>query len=254
MPRNLLFAAGLACVSALPAPESGYAQIAVGEYASRQVVVTRALTRPRGRYARVPTTSLVHHTVFEGDDGLRVVNRYCSVEQEPLGPVQTELGPSFVAAIEPKEASITVSGPEAGPWDVVVGETVTVIGAELENPDSDPLPAEPDDPRVVDADSDGNPGVTVQVRGLIDGEVYMVQRLVRELRGRLEADRTMSGVISGRNESEVLGASNVVLRTFTPKFEPDRDGDDNVFDWVPLADGTTCDALVADARRLFEGD
>ena len=40
-----------------------------------------------------------------------------------------------------------------------------------------PLPGEADDPRVVDADSDGNPGVTVQVRGLIDGEVYMVQDL-----------------------------------------------------------------------------
>ena len=62
----------------------------------------------------------------------------------------------------------------------------------------------------------------------------------------------MRGQVVGGNESEVVGASNVVLRTFTPKFEPDRDGDDNEFEWVPVAEGTTCAALEQEAARLFD--
>lgn len=252
MLRRIAYVAGIAGAVAIGAPTPASAQIAPGEYASRQVVVNRAQTRPRGKYNRVRTTSLVHHTVFENEAGLRVVNRYCTVEQEPLGPVRTEIGASFVAAIEPKETSILMDGPAGGPWNVVVSATVAVIGADLEDPENDPLPDDPEDARVTDPDGDGNPGATVQVRGMIDGEVYMVQRLVRELRGVLQADGTMRGQVVGGNESEVVGASNVVLRTFTPKFEPDRDGDDNEFVWVPVVEGTSCEALAQEAARLFD--
>ncbi len=249
-----IHAVWLAGVAAVWSPVPVRAQISPGEYASRQVVITRALTRPRGKYSRVRTTSLVHHVVTEADEGLRVLSRYCTVVQDPLGPVRTEIGASFVAAMEPTEASLEVSGPPGGPWEVVIAPTVTVIGADLEDPWSDPLPFAASDSRVTDPDGDDQPGVTVQVSGMVDGQVYMTQRLVRELRGTLQADGTMRGNVIGGNESEVLGASNVLLRTFTPKFEPDPKGSDNVFEWIPLPPDTDCDQLARQAGSLFGED
>ena len=230
------------------------AQIPPGAYASRQVVITRALTRPRGKYSRVRTTSVVHHVVTEQDDGLSVRSRYCTVVQDPLGPVRTEIGASFVGAMEPTEARLDVSGPADGPWEVVISPTVTIIGAELDDPWTDALPREASDPRVTDPDGDGEPGATVEVSGMVDGQVYMVQRLVRELRGTLLADGTMRGSVVGGNESEVLGASNVILRTFTPKFEPDPTGKDNEFEWLPVPEDYDCDSLAREADRLFGGE
>jgi len=240
----------LACAAALM-PSAAPAQIPPGAYASRQVVVTRALTRPRGKYSRVRTTSLLLHTVAAAGAEARVRSRYCAVSQDPLGPVRTTMGDGFLAAMEPTEAAAAITGDADGPWKVVIAPTVTLIGVDLEDPWSDPLPTESTDPRVTDPDADGHPGATVQVSGMIDGEVYMVQRLVRELRGTMQPDGTMRGAVIGGTESEVMGASNVMLRTFTPRFEPDRGGSDNRFEWIPVQADLDCDSLVADADHLF---
>jgi hypothetical protein len=225
-----------------------------GLYAARQYSSNRARTRPSNRYLRVRTTSFLLHDVRQSDAGLVVESRYCLVEQEPLGRVRTSLGPDFVAAMPAWDASLTADAESEDDKAVRVADNVMVLGARLEDPANDPLPTDPDDPRVTDPDGDGHPGVTVEVSGFVSGQVYLVQRLVRGFRGVVSSDGSIAGTVTGTGDQVVIGASNAILRTFTPKFEHNPDPKRNTFVWVPVPDDSTCETVVAGRDRLFPED
>jgi len=96
---------------------------------------------------------------------------------------------------------------------------VEVRGAVLDDPRHDPLPTSIDDPRVVDQDGDGMPGITIAVDllGLISAEVYAVQRVRYRLVGWVEED---GGAVFGRiewaDEQVVLDASSPLLAAGSP--------------------------------------
>jgi hypothetical protein len=253
-PRILAIAT--AALSAVPALRAQEAQTGLdpGLYASRQYVSTRALTRPSNRYLRVRTTGLLLHRVRYDGDGLVVDSRYCSVEQEPLGRVRTTIGPAFVAAMPEWTVRVATEPAGDGLTNVRVPNHLMVLGADLERPNEDPLPEDEDDPRVTDPDGDGHPGVSVHVDGLVSGEVYLVQRIVRGLRGTLDPDGRMTGQVTGTGDQHVIGASSGILRTFTPQFEHNPDPERNIFVWVPVPDGSTCADVVANRDRWFGED
>jgi len=241
------------------APVSGAAQeadfvVPPGLYASRQYVSNRALTRPANRYIRVRTTNILLHRVRESDGGLVVESRYCHIEQDPLGRVRTSLGPQFVAAMPSWEASLTRDSESGDAGALRLAEAVIVLGARLDDPAYDALPADPDDPRVTDPDGDGNPGVTVEVDGFVSGQVYVVQRLVRGLVGTATPDGRVTGTVVGAGDQVVVGASNAILKTFTPRFEHNPDPKRNTFVWLPVPDGSTCESVLAERDRLFGED
>jgi hypothetical protein len=237
--------------SLVAAPAQAQEPLPEGLYASRQRVTSITRIRPRGQIASVTTTSLVVHEVRKGEGHTIVASRYCSVRQNPFARVRTEMGPAFIDAIPEWESRATVAGPEAGPWDVQVEPHVLILGADLADPAGDELPKKDDDRRVTDPDADGRPGVTIQVHGVAGGEVYMVQRLVRGLNGTLQRDGRMEGFVSGESDQSVVGASNAILKMFTPRFRQDPDPAKSVFDWVPIPHDMTCERLVQAEERLF---
>ena len=81
-----------------------------------------------------------------------------------------------------------------------------------------------------------------------------MQRLVRGLRGRVAGDGRITGNVIGTSDQVVIGASNAILKTFTPRFEHNPDPELNTFVWVPVADDATCDGVLADRGRLFGDD
>jgi hypothetical protein len=245
------------CRAAVQAAVPDSAGLAPGAYASRQIVTSRTQPGPRSRPIAVRTIGLLlHHVRREGDRTL-VHSRYCALRQDPIGNVRTVIGPGFLRSLPAWDAPAEVSDPEdghspdVGALHVVVVPHAEVVGARLGDPARDPLPQQPDDPRVTDPDEDGHPGVTVRVEGFVKGEVYMVQRLVRGLDGTLRPDGRMSGHVLGDNEERTLGASNLLLKVFTPSFRPDPDPERNTFTWVPVPEGTDCAALEAGEEALF---
>lgn len=228
--------------------------VAPGLYASRQYVSNRARTRPSGRYVRVSTTNYLLHRVEASERGLVVESTYCHVEQEPLGRVRTELGPRFVAAMPTWVAPLETEPEGSGHGSMRLPDRTIVLGADLEDPERDPLPDDAEDPRVTDPDGDGNPGVTVEVDGLVSGQVYLVQRLVRGLRGNVEPGGRITGTVTGGGDQAVIGASNVILKTFTPTFEHNPDPKRNTFVWVPVPADATCESIVAESDALFGDD
>lgn len=232
-------------------PASSYDTIPLpdGRYASRQVMTSRTQPGPRKRPIPVRTIAVAIHDIHRQEGDILVGTRICGLRQDPIGRVRTVLDSSFVAALPTWESRATIRG--AGPWQVIVAEYAAVIGAELEDPISDPLPESADDQRITDPDRDGNPGVTVRVEGLVSGEVYVVQRMVRGLEGELMLDGRMQGTVLGTNEQQTLGASNLILRAFTPTFVPDPEPDRNTFDWTPVAGDQGCADIVATEDQVF---
>ncbi|MCL7971045.1 MAG: hypothetical protein M8866_03000 [marine benthic group bacterium] len=235
-------------------PAADVPVVAPGLYASRQYVSNRALTRPAQRYIRVQTTNLVLHRVLMSDGGPVVESTYCRVEQEPLGRVRTELGPEFIAAMPTWIAPLETATAGDGTVEVRLPDRVMVLGADLEDPGRDALPKDGDDPRITDPDGDGNPGMTVEVSGFVSGQVYLVQRLVRGLTGELEPDGRITGNITGGGDQVVIGASNVILKSFTPTFEHNPDPKRNTFVWVPVSEDSTCESVIAESDALFGDD
>ncbi len=218
-----------------------------GLWASRQVLTSIATLPPENTPGEVVTTSLVLHQISDdGAGGLSTQNTVCTLSQPPRTGVETVFGDSFLEAIPVTTASASVTGSE-----VVFGEDVFVLGASLDDERTDDLPASVDDPRVSDTDNDGNPGVTVVLSGLIQGEIYVAYRQLGGLTGTIDANGCIEGLMDGSLSQVELDASEPVLATF--KLNPSKhpDPERSTFVALPVAAGTGCAALIEQAPALF---
>ncbi len=222
-----------------------------GPYASRQRF-TSLVELPIGGSSEAVTESLVLHEVWRDGDAVRVSNRTCAVSQAEQAGVKPVFGPAFIEALPVTEVGVTVSGPEVGPWDVVFEPDLIVMGAALSDPEVDALPSEAGDPRVVDADEDGKPGLTVKLTGLISGEVWVTQRNRGGMSGVVTAAGRMEGLLLGSSEQTTLGAEPAALASFSMSADKHPDPDKSAFVWVPVGAGTDCAALKAQAQTLFD--
>ncbi len=99
-----------------------------------------------------------------------------------------------------------------------------VRGAVLDDPVHDPLPTSRSDPRIVDTDGDGQPGITLSAElvGLFGGDTYAVQRFRYRLEGKLVDEDTIVGYVEWSSEQEIVWASDALLMTpFTEEMHPD---------------------------------
>jgi hypothetical protein len=202
---------------------------------------------------RNATTSLILTTIEHNGDTLRLRSRVCDVRVESSSRmVRTEVPTAFVESIAEQtiEASTAVS---SGDVLIVGWQQVDVLGARLSDPLGEALPDDPDDWRVMDPDRDGEPGVTVLVRGMVDGEIYLIQRGWSEwITTSVGADR-IAGYVDWAGEQQILGASSVFLQT-QPPTEPDPDHDSNRFELVRVDADASCETVVDGADDLFVDD
>ncbi len=196
-----------------------------------------------------PTTTygVMHMTVAPGAAAgtLALTLRLCEVRIErERDVVTTEIPLTFIEALAPVERLATVAdGAFEADW------FVELRAVELENPADDPLPTEPDDPRIIDLDADGNPGLTARVSGLVDGEVYLVQRAVTRLSGGLEGDR-LDGLLGWTAEESIVAADDPLLQMGAP-FEADDDPTKSVFRSTRLESDRDCAWIVENQAQLF---
>lgn len=124
-----------------------------------------------------------------------------------------------------------------------------VMGASLRRPRGEPLPLHQLDPRVIDADGDGKPGVTVRVHGIIDGEIYLVQRTWSALHGRSVHTERFEGDLVHGKEEVVLGATHQILSVF-PKTRPNPEK--SFFVLEKTAANAGCDEANAQLERVVK--
>ncbi len=84
-----------------------------------------------------------------------------------------------------------------------------IRGAVLENPESDPLPTHynQQDPRIIDQDRDGKPGMTNIMSGVLTGEVYNVQRWWVKYFINVVDENHLQGLLDHGSEQNIIDAN-----------------------------------------------
>jgi hypothetical protein len=116
----------------------------------------------------------------------------------------------------------------------------------------DPLPEDANDKHVFDQDSDGKPGVTIEVTSPLQGERYMVRRAIWSLgEGQLQQDGlTINGEVKSFSiEEKAIGASNgMPVQPSTIEQASDKP---STFILKRISDSSTCDYVRQASEVLF---
>jgi hypothetical protein len=155
-------------------------------------------------------------------------------------------------AILPIATPVEVSG-EPGELRVIRPATPTPIGIDLEDPANESLPTDPDDPRIVDADGDGKPGVTASIKVSEDlqGEIYLARREIFAYDVTQVSDDRLEGVIEDDSEQLIIGASDPVFQSSSGQWTQIDDPERNPVIWVRVDESWDCDRLAAERDELF---
>lgn len=198
------------------------------------------------------STSLLLVDIREQGAGLVLRETVCAIHiVSTEDSVTMRIPPAFQRAVSGRERPVKLE-PTGRGWRYLQPTQTEVSGARLKNPQADKLPDDEDDPRVLDPDRDGHPGLTVQVRGLIDGDIYVVQRDTSELSGELSADQTrIRGTMRWRVQQAVLDATSVFLSGDPPDSKQHPDPRRSTFQMTRVAPGASCAALIAQRAQLF---
>lgn len=162
-------------------------------------------------FERIPgvLTAILRVEIVQVGCTLVLTNHYCTLRIESGVPIgEIEVPAAFLASLHGEERKATLVGTGEGvrfvqPWHTQVN------GARLVHPETEPLPTRPGDPRVVDEDGDGHPGVTLLARlpGVIEVELYLVLRLRYRLAGTVVSPDRIEGLMEWSGELVLLGAS-----------------------------------------------
>ncbi len=201
------------------------------------------------RIARFTTTATTYLLVDIDQDGARL-----TMETEVCALVMTNSAPGFQpivpdAFIESlpqadRRATLTRNGTS---WQITSPAVWNIQGVTLDDPGRDPMPDDPNDPRVVDQESDGHPGFTIEIEGPFGGSLFLARRSWDSFTGRIYPDSIRGSVQWGADEV-VLDATRRILRN-SPETTPDPDR--SSFLMIPIAPHTTCQHLPDDPSRLF---
>ncbi len=185
------------------------------------------------------------------DGELWNVQRFCHADTVSDQDIEVSISDAATSAIVPVDTPVEVTE-EDGRLRVVRPATPTGIGIDLEDPANDPLPTDPNDPRIVDDDGDGNPGVTSRIvlTEEIQGELYLARREIFAYDVIQESPDRMAGTITDSSEQLILGASNDIFLT-PAQWEQIDDPERNPVIWQRVDEDWDCERLAAERDELF---
>lgn len=185
------------------------------------------------------------------DGELWNVQRFCHADTVSDQDIEVSISDAATSAIIPIDTPVEVTE-EDGRLRVVRPATPTGIGIDLEDPANDTLPTDPNDPRIVDDDGDGNPGVTSRIilTEEIQGELYLARREIFAYDVTQESPDRMVGTITDSSEQLILGASNDIFLT-PAQWEQIDDPERNPVIWQRVDDDWDCERLAAERDELF---
>lgn len=203
------------------------------------------------------TSYYLEHWTVEGTT-ITAHEELCRMEIEEVMGTQTIIPPQFYDCCSHSERTGSLTELAVGA-EYSAPDLLTVYGADLEDPWTEPLPEDGSDARVLDTDADGHPGITSIIDGWIgDGyaEVYVAQRTITDLVGTLVRQDRLEGHIYMGLEQTILGASEGDDWATQDGFQSKQDGvpEHNFFIVQALSGPVTCEELLADPNfeSLFE--
>lgn len=139
---------------------------------------------------------------------------FCFAEQRTNQPIETSISDAATQAIRPPSTPIDVDIVDGG-LRIRRAATPTPVGIVLADPAVESLPTDPNDPRIVDDDGDGKPGITVKivVGDALEGELYLARREIFAYEAFLVSPDEIVGTVEDRSEQLVIGASDPIFTT-----------------------------------------
>ena len=188
------------------------------------------------------------------DGGLWADQEFCHAEQLTDQPIEMTLSDAATRAIIPPEVELGVREVDDGRLRLDRPATPTPVGIELDDPATESLPEDPSTARLVDADGDGNPGVTVEIRGAdggFVGELYLARREIFAYELTETGTGELSGSVTDSSEQLLIDATDPTLMASGDWVQVD-DPSQSPVRWVPIETPMDCDELT-DRRREFFG-
>ncbi len=189
---------------------------------------------------------------YEGDK-LFTKDRFCFSEYKANIPFQAKTSDEFTRAIEPEVVEMEIMTTN-GELLIHRPETPTLLGVELGSY-TDDFPTDPNDPRFIDADEDGRPGVTVNLTfgPFLNEELYIARKEIFSYDLKRRSNGILAGFVRDRSQQYIISASKKDLVTESnPIQNPDLEKSPIYL--IPLKDGDyniDCDELKAKRREYF---
>lgn len=155
--------------------------------------------------------------IEQNGTNVRYSTRICEYELPSVPNVATIIIPQALQTLIQSKV-VTSEGPFLS--GLTFGSTLTpdpqvvVLGANLANPATDPMPTMADLTNAVDEDGDSNPGVTIDADVLIClgiQQLYVALRTEAALTGTVDNNDIITGVANANIEQSVLGLSDPCL-------------------------------------------
>lgn len=178
-------------------------------------------------------------------------DRFCHAEHKINEKiVKSWFNDAATQAIKPRVAVVDVYM-DNGNLKIWRPATPALIGISGD-PDQ-PLSMDPNDPKIVDSDGDGHPGVTVDMKlgGMVKAQIYIARREVFQSDLTLYADGTLFGQVVDDSEQLVIDATMDMLRQQNNPGQYDDPGLSPIL-LVPIpSDLDTCQELMDNRDALF---
>jgi hypothetical protein len=250
---GVLLAAGPAAVAdgdagSADAPTSVSAADYAGTWAQLRVL-SAIVDIPVLGEVTVTTTAVLRLTMTGEGRRLSIDGEACSLDQEMSTSLLRSAFPEALVRYAGRFTTSASLRAEDGEIRFFQPRRWMLFGARLEDPEHDALPTEAEDERVVDADRDGRPGVTVRFSGLVNGDVWLVQRQWSTMRGTVDGER-IDGSIQWGEERAVLGATSVMLESQPPS-RANPDAAASYFRMTRVETGDDCASILARRDTLF---
>jgi hypothetical protein len=177
---------------------------------------------------------------------------FCFSEQRTNQPITTSISDAATQAIKPPSTPVEVEEVD-GVLTIRRPATPTPVGIRLADPVNDRLPTDPADPRIVDDDGDGNPGVTVKIKVTDDfgGELYIARREIFAYDAALVSPDRLEGTVDDHSEQLVIGASDPVFATSKAQWVQRADRSLSPIVLVRVDDSWDCERLAAERATLL---
>jgi hypothetical protein len=137
--------------------------------------------------------------------------QFCSIELPEVSGYVPKVEQATIRSLMPLEvrgerfetAELTTFETAQGAW---------VIGASLSEPLTEVLPADGDDPRVIDVEQDGEPGVTMTLE---NWNIYGAMRLLFRLQGSVQGEGKLAGQAEIGMDTAVFGDTVPLINVAT---------------------------------------
>ncbi|MBI5500099.1 MAG: hypothetical protein HY907_07630 [Deltaproteobacteria bacterium] len=233
--------------------EDGETEVSAEPYAGTWAqlrVQTAVADVPVLGHLRVKTTTILRLRMYPSGHNLSVAVEACSMEQDAGIPLLKVRFPEDLVRRAGRFETSASLRREGDGVQFFQPRRWLVFGAHLEDEDADALPTDGADERVWDQDEDGHPGVTVEVRGLLDADLYLVQRSWTSLRGTVAGTDRIDGRIQWSEDHAVLGSTSSLLSSLPPS-TPDPDPEASTFRTTRIDGDLDCAEIVAQRDTLF---